>query len=188
MRRPLQTLPAFRAVARLANLGAAAEKLHLTHSAVSQQIKLLEAQLGFAALDRPGRRVALNAAGEAPLRAVEPALLQLDDGMRAAAAAARAVPRSRSSCTARSRSSICPAKDSMRRCARAAGGGATSRPSGLLDSLLIAVGLPTAARRLLGRGAALADEPLLGDAPVSERGFAPAGVSCSSPTRCATGD
>ena len=48
MRLPLQTLPAFRAVARLANLRAAAEELHLTHSAVSQQIKLLEAQLGFA--------------------------------------------------------------------------------------------------------------------------------------------
>src|SRR5258706_574553 len=68
MRLPLQTLPAFRAVARLGNLRAAAEELHLTHSAVSQQIKLLEEQLGFEVFDRPGRRIVLNAAGEALLR------------------------------------------------------------------------------------------------------------------------
>jgi len=86
-RLPLQTLPAFRAVARTANLRAAAEELHLTHSAVSQQIKLLEEQLGFELFDRRGRRVALNAAGEALLRAVEPALAGLDAGVRAAAAA-----------------------------------------------------------------------------------------------------
>jgi LysR family glycine cleavage system transcriptional activator len=36
MRLPLSTLPAFRAVAELQNLRAAAERLHLTHSAVSQ--------------------------------------------------------------------------------------------------------------------------------------------------------
>ena len=34
-RLPLNTLPAFRTVARLQNLRAAAESLHLTHSAVS---------------------------------------------------------------------------------------------------------------------------------------------------------
>ncbi|HET6598403.1 MAG TPA: LysR family transcriptional regulator, partial [Burkholderiaceae bacterium] len=37
-RLPLNTLPAFRTVARLANLRAAADELHLTHSALSQQI------------------------------------------------------------------------------------------------------------------------------------------------------
>lgn len=87
-RLPLHTLPAFRAVARLDNLRAAADELHLTHSAVSQQIKLLEAQLGFELFDRRGRRIVLNAAGAALLRAVGPALMQLDEGMRAAAAAA----------------------------------------------------------------------------------------------------
>ncbi|MBC7681665.1 MAG: LysR family transcriptional regulator, partial [Ferruginibacter sp.] len=54
---PLQTLPTFRAVATLANLRAAGEQLHLTHSAVSQQIRLLEEQLGFLLFDRRGRRV-----------------------------------------------------------------------------------------------------------------------------------
>ncbi len=87
-RLPLQSLPAFRAVARLQNLRAAAEQLHLTHSAVSQQIRGLEEQLGFDLFDRRGRRVVLNAAGVALLRSVEPAMAQLDDGVQAAAAAA----------------------------------------------------------------------------------------------------
>lgn len=85
---PLQTLPTFRAVAALSNLRAAADQLHLTHSAISQQIRLLEDRLGFALFDRHGRRVVLNAAGAAFLRAVEPALAQIDEGARAAAEAA----------------------------------------------------------------------------------------------------
>jgi LysR family glycine cleavage system transcriptional activator len=87
-RLPLHTLPAFRSVAKLQNLRAAAETLHLTHSAVSQQIRGLEEQLGFELFERRGRRVVLNPAGEALLRSVEPALAQLDDGVQAAAAAA----------------------------------------------------------------------------------------------------
>lgn len=87
-RLPLNTLPAFRAVARLQNLRAAAEELHLTHSAVSQQIKLLEEQMGLQLFDRRGRSVVLNAAGAALQRAVEPALDRLADGLRAAQAAA----------------------------------------------------------------------------------------------------
>jgi LysR family glycine cleavage system transcriptional activator len=55
---------------------------------VSQQIRGLEEQLGFALFERRGRRIVLNAAGEALLRSVEPALAQLDDGVQAAAAAA----------------------------------------------------------------------------------------------------
>ena len=87
-RLPLNTLPAFRAVARLQNLRAAAEELHLTHSAVSQQIKLLEEQTGVQLFERRGRSVVLNAAGAALQRAVEPALDRLADGLRAAQAAA----------------------------------------------------------------------------------------------------
>lgn len=87
-RLPLHTLPTFQTVAKLQNLRLAAESLHITHSAVSQQIRNLEEQLGFALFDRRGRRVVLNAAGQALLRSVEPALAQLDDGVQAAAAAA----------------------------------------------------------------------------------------------------
>jgi LysR family glycine cleavage system transcriptional activator len=87
-RLPLNTLPAFRAVAELQNLRAAAELLHLTHSAVSQQIRGLEDQLGFALFERRGRRLVLNPGGEALLRSVQGALAQLDDGVQAAAVAA----------------------------------------------------------------------------------------------------
>src|ERR1700741_1949545 len=87
-RLPLNTLPAFRAAARLANLRAAATALNLTHSAVSQQIHVLEEQLGFTVFERRGRRIVLNAAGKSLLASVESALSTLDDGMQAAAAAA----------------------------------------------------------------------------------------------------
>ena len=86
---PLQFLPAFVAVAKLQTLRAAADSLHLTHSAVSQQLGELESRIGFALFDRRGRRVYLNAAGEALLRHVGPALAQVDDGVQAAAAASQ---------------------------------------------------------------------------------------------------
>jgi LysR family glycine cleavage system transcriptional activator len=86
---PLQFLPTFVAVAKLQTLRAAADSLHLTHSAVSQQMGELESRIGFALFDRRGRRVYLNAAGEALLRHAAPALAQVDDGVQAAAAAAR---------------------------------------------------------------------------------------------------
>ena len=86
---PLNFLPTFVAVATLQTLRAAAESLHLTHSAVSQQIGELESRLGFPLFDRRGRRVHLNAAGQALLRQVGPALAQVDDGVQAAAAAAK---------------------------------------------------------------------------------------------------
>jgi LysR family glycine cleavage system transcriptional activator len=85
---PLNTLPTFRAAARLSNLRATAEQLHLTHSAVSQQIKQLEEQLGFELFDRRGRGLQLNTAGQALLRAVDAALDGLAQGVRAAQAAA----------------------------------------------------------------------------------------------------
>ncbi|HEX4883304.1 MAG TPA: LysR substrate-binding domain-containing protein [Casimicrobiaceae bacterium] len=86
-RLPLNTLAAFRAVAELQNVRAAADRLHLTHSAVSQQIRGLEEQLGFDVFDRRGRRVVLNPAGEALLRGVEGALARLEEGVQSARAA-----------------------------------------------------------------------------------------------------
>ena len=87
---PLNFLPTFVAVAQLENLRAAAEALHLTHSAVSQQIGEIENRLGFALFDRRARRIHLNAAGQALLRQVAPALALVEDGVQAAAAAAGA--------------------------------------------------------------------------------------------------
>ena len=89
---PLHTLPAFRTVAELQNLRAAADVLHLTHSAVSQQIRSLEEQLGILLFERRGRRVVLNPAGEALLRSARAALAQIDDGVQAAIAAATGSP------------------------------------------------------------------------------------------------
>jgi LysR family transcriptional regulator, glycine cleavage system transcriptional activator len=85
-RLPLHTLPTFRLAARRQNLRATAAELHLTHSAVSQQIALLEQQLGLPLFERRGRGIVLNAAGQAFLAALEPAL----DGIAQAALAARA--------------------------------------------------------------------------------------------------
>lgn len=87
-RLPLQCLPAFRAAAELQNLRAAAAALHLTPSAISQQIHTLEAQLGFALFDRQGRKVVLNAAGAVLLRSVQAALAELDAGVQGAASVA----------------------------------------------------------------------------------------------------
>ncbi len=85
-RLPLQYLAAFRAAAQSQNLRAAAEQLNLTHSAVSQQIRALELQLGFALFERHGRRVALNAKGQVLLRGVERAYVELDEALQAASA------------------------------------------------------------------------------------------------------
>lgn len=87
-RLPLSTLPTFREAARSQNLRATAERLHLTHSAVSQQIRQLEQQLGFPLFERRGRSLTLNAAGAALQRSVEAALSMLDEGVRAATLAA----------------------------------------------------------------------------------------------------
>lgn len=204
-RLPLHTLPTFRAVARRANLRAAAEELHLTHSAVSQQIRLLEEQIGFEVFDRRGRRVVLNAAGAALLRAVEPALAQLDDGLRAAAAAAgNADQRIRitllSSFAQRwllprmglwrerhpdiglelhtSQNIVDLERDGFHAALRqGAGHWRGLRALCLTDSPLIVMGSPDAAHRLAGCApAALADEPLLGSTALWQRWFALSGV------------
>lgn len=203
-RLPIQTLPAFRAVARTGNLRVAAEQLKLTHSAVSQQIKLLEEQLGFTLFDRHGRRIVLNAAGQALQRAVEPALDRLDEGVRAAAALAAGTAQ-------RVRLTLLPSfaqRWFLPRMARwreahpaialelhtsqnlvdlqREGHDVALRQGGgqwrglvaerLLDSPLIALGTPAAAQRLRGRGVeALADEPLLGAPKLWDAFFALAG-------------
>ncbi len=204
-RLPLHTLPTFRAVAKLANLRAAAEQLHLTHSAVSQQIKLLEDQLGFRLFDRRGRSIVLNGAGAALLKSVEVALDQLEDGQRAASAAASGTEH-------RIRITLLPsfanrwllprlaswreryphigielntsqqivdlAREGLHAALRQGSGqwrGLSAER--LIDSPLIALGSPAAAHRLLGSGPkALADEPLLGSPSLWARWFELSGL------------
>ena len=61
---PLETLHAFEVAARAGSFSAAAEKLNLTHGAVSRQIAKLEAWLGLKVFDRGARGVALTIEGQ----------------------------------------------------------------------------------------------------------------------------
>ena len=60
---PLNALRAFDAVARLGGVRLAAQALHVTPAAVTQQVKLLERSLDVALLRREGRGVQLTDAG-----------------------------------------------------------------------------------------------------------------------------
>ncbi|MGE6823245.1 LysR family transcriptional regulator [Pseudomonas soli] len=60
---PLNALRAFEATARLNSVSQAAEALHVTHGAVSRQIKVLEEHLGVALFVKDGRGVKLTDAG-----------------------------------------------------------------------------------------------------------------------------
>lgn len=59
----LNALRAFEAAARLGSLARAAAELHVTHGAVSRQVRLLESELGVALFQREGRGLRLTAAG-----------------------------------------------------------------------------------------------------------------------------
>ncbi|WP_306605096.1 LysR substrate-binding domain-containing protein [Azonexus sp.] len=76
---PLHALPAFEAAARLGSFLAAAQALHLTPSAISHRIRLLEAHLGQPLFERRHRAVVLTPAGRRYLAVVRDALLRLDE-------------------------------------------------------------------------------------------------------------
>ncbi len=59
----LNALRAFDATAQTLSMTAAAEQLHVTHGAVSRQIRQLEEQLGMRLFERAGRGVRLTPAG-----------------------------------------------------------------------------------------------------------------------------
>lgn len=205
-RLPLNTLSAFRTVAELMNLRAAAEVLHLTHSAVSQQIRSLEERLGFPLFERRGRRVVLNPAGQALLRSVQSALSLLDDGVQAAAAAAGGeaqrlrvtvlpsfanrwlLPRigrwreRHPTLALEIDASIRPidlVREGFHAAVRQGNGPWPGVESERLfeQPPIVVVGSPSAARRLLGaQPEAFAREPLLGDNDIWEDWFAAAGI------------
>jgi DNA-binding transcriptional LysR family regulator len=60
---PLNALRAFEAAARLNSVSQAAEQLHVTHGAVSRQLKVLEEHLGLALFVKDGRGLKLTDAG-----------------------------------------------------------------------------------------------------------------------------
>src|SRR5450631_1987439 len=61
---PMQALRAFEAAARERSLTRAAESLHVTHGAISHQIKSLESDLGVRLVERFGRGIRLTDEGE----------------------------------------------------------------------------------------------------------------------------
>ena len=61
---PLTALRAFAALAETGSAVAAGDKLNVSHAAVSQQIKALEAHMNLALVDRSGRQLALTADGQ----------------------------------------------------------------------------------------------------------------------------
>ena len=60
---PLNALRAFEAAARLGSVSEAARELHVTHGAISRQLKQLEEALGLALFVKEGRGVKLTDAG-----------------------------------------------------------------------------------------------------------------------------
>lgn len=60
---PLNALRAFEATARLNSVSQAADQLHVTHGAVSRQLKVLEEHLGVSLFSKDGRGLKLTDAG-----------------------------------------------------------------------------------------------------------------------------
>lgn len=79
---PLSALRGFEAAARLGSFHQAAEELHLTQSAISQQIRSLEAFLEQPLFFRTGRSVTLTDAGHDLFSTAQVMLQQLAVGIR----------------------------------------------------------------------------------------------------------
>lgn len=75
---PLNAVRAFEAAARHVSLSRAAAELHVTHGAISRQVRMLEARLGVRLLERRGRGLELTAEGRQYLAATREALDRLD--------------------------------------------------------------------------------------------------------------
>jgi LysR family transcriptional regulator, glycine cleavage system transcriptional activator len=74
---PLNALRAFEAAGRLGSFKDAAAELHVTHGAISQQVRLLEEWFGATLFERHNRRVVLTAAASAYLAEIGPLFEQL---------------------------------------------------------------------------------------------------------------
>ena len=79
---PMQALRAFEAVARTGSLTKAAEGLHLTHGAISHQLKGLEEDLGVRLTERAGRGIRLTDEGARFATRVRVALSELAEAVR----------------------------------------------------------------------------------------------------------
>ena len=80
---PLPALRAFEAAARLESFSRAADELHVTHGAVSHQVRALEEFLGAALFARNGRRVVLTTDGRLFADRVRAALRDIGEAANA---------------------------------------------------------------------------------------------------------
>jgi DNA-binding transcriptional LysR family regulator len=83
----LRRIRYFLAVAEELHFGRAAERVHVVQSAVSQQIKLLEEELGFSLFERTRQKVRLTIAGEVFVAEAQTILRQCDGAIAKLAAA-----------------------------------------------------------------------------------------------------
>ena len=74
-------LPAFRVVAETEHLPTASEQLHISPSALSRSVRLLEDEVGQALFHRVGRNLKLNDAGEVLLAAIRDSMRRIDEGL-----------------------------------------------------------------------------------------------------------
>lgn len=79
---PLNTLRCFWVVCQAGSFKGAAEELHITQAAVSQQIRQLEDWLGFQLFDRTHRQIQLNSTGKELLPFVQHGFEQLAEGLQ----------------------------------------------------------------------------------------------------------
>lgn len=79
MQIPIKSILVFHAAARAGSISRAAEELSVTPSAVSQQIQLLEGQLGTTLMARTGRKVTLTEAGERYFSMITAQIEQITD-------------------------------------------------------------------------------------------------------------
>jgi LysR family glycine cleavage system transcriptional activator len=73
----LNSLVTFEAAARHKSYSLAATELNITHSAISQQMRLLEESLGVALFERKARQMQLTPEGVQLLKQIQPALRQI---------------------------------------------------------------------------------------------------------------
>ena len=87
----LRHLRYFDALAETLNFTRAAERLHVTQSTLSHQIKQLEEELGTPLFDRSGKHVRMTEAGEVLRSHMTPALEKIDLGLQALRAPGEAI-------------------------------------------------------------------------------------------------
>lgn len=73
----LNSLVTFEAAARFKSYTLAAVELHITHSAISQQMRVLEESLGVSLFERRARQMHLTPEGAQLLKQIQPALKQI---------------------------------------------------------------------------------------------------------------